>query len=230
MPNIKHKTQPQALLSDRARATPARTRGRPPSTTREEVARTALQLFVRNGFEETTLTDIANAVGIGRRTLFRYFPSKNDMVWGDFGWVLNRLEMRLSDAPASEAMMDTLARAVVASNRYEGEAREELRLRMRLITTVPALQAHSMLRYGEWRSVVSRFVARRMGQEPDDLIPLTIGHMALAASMAAFVRWVDHPEEDLLMHLRDGYERLRLAFRGGRAFTRAPTTHACRRS
>jgi TetR/AcrR family transcriptional regulator, regulator of mycofactocin system len=187
-------------------------RGRPPSTSRDHLASIALTMFVRNGFEETTLDDIASEVGVGRRTLFRYFSSKNDLVWGNFDGVLDRLRGELDAADPGEPMMDTLGRAVVASNTYEGEALEELRLRMTLITSVPALQAHSMVRYADWRHVVAEFAAERLGLEPDDLVPLTIGHMALGTSMAAFVRWVSHPEEDLLAHLRTGYRHLAQAF------------------
>ena len=59
-----------------------------------------------------------------------------------------------------------------------------------------------------WRHVVARHIALRLGCEPDDLVPLTIGHMALGTSMAAFVRWVAHPEEDLEAHLERGYRML----------------------
>ena len=190
---------------------PAR-RGRPPRTTASEVARIALQLFLRDGFAETTLDDIARAAGIGRRTLFRYFDSKNDMVWGDFDSVLDRLRRALSEPVRGETVMDTLARAVIESNHYEAADLEELRLRMTLITTVPALQAHSMVMYAAWRSVIAEFVAERIGQTSDDLLPLTIGHMALASSISAFVRWVEHPDEDLEDHLRVVYTHLRSAF------------------
>lgn len=183
-------------------------RGRPPRTSRAEVARVALDLFARNGFEETTLEEVADAVGVGRRTLFRYFPSKNDLVWGDFDWVLERLQSHLDGLDPDEPIMDGLARAVIASNHYEAVDLPELRVRMELITTVPALQAHSMVRYEAWRNVVARHIARRLGCEPDDLVPLTIGHMALGTSMAAFVRWVAHPEEDLEAHLERGYRLL----------------------
>jgi TetR/AcrR family transcriptional regulator, regulator of mycofactocin system len=176
------------------------------------VARTALELFVRDGFEETTLTDVAAALGIGRRTLFRYFPSKNDMVWGDFDRVIDRLRANLAQARPGDPTMLTLSRAVIASNEYHGAALEDLRLRMTLITTVPALQAHSMVRYDAWRGVVSQFVAQRTGRRSDDLVPLIVGHQALATSMAAFVRWVEHPDEDLQAHLRAGYARLARAF------------------
>jgi mycofactocin system transcriptional regulator len=187
-------------------------RGRPPSTTRDAVARKALELFVRNGFERTTLTDIATAVGIGRRTLFGYFPSKNDMVWGDFDTVLERLREALGTGGPHEPPMDVLKRSVIASNRYAGDDLRDLRLRMTLITRVPALQAHSLLRYNAWRRVVSEYVAERLGAAADDVLPMTVGHLALATSMAAFARWVDHPDEDLESHLGAGYDRLRLAF------------------
>jgi hypothetical protein len=108
--------------------------------------------------------------------------------------------------------METLSRAVIESNHYEGPALHELRLRMKLITTVPALQAHSMVRYAASRQVVADFIADRAGVLPDDLLPLTVGHMALATSMAAFTRWVEHTDEDLEHHLRFGYDRLKSAF------------------
>lgn len=58
-------------------------RGRRPSTTREAIARQALDLFERNGFDATTVDEIAAAVGISRRTFFRYYGSKRDVVWGN---------------------------------------------------------------------------------------------------------------------------------------------------
>jgi hypothetical protein len=135
------------------------------------------------------------------------------MVWGDFEWVLERLRQGLAQRLPGETLMDTIGRAVIESNRYEGADLEELRLRMTLITTVPALQAHSMVMYGAWRSVIAEFVSAHTGEPPDALLPLTAGHMALASSMSAFVRWVEHPEEDLEERLRIVYGHFVRAFR-----------------
>jgi mycofactocin system transcriptional regulator len=154
------------------------------------------------------MDDVAAALGVGRRTVFRYFPSKNDLVWGDFDWVLRRLEAEF-DAVASDVPLATALRdAVVASNTYPPQVLPELRLRLTLITTVPALQAHSMLRYAEWREVVARFVARRLRREPEHLVPQAIGHAALAASSSAFSHWVQHPDKDLIKLLRRTYDLL----------------------
>ena len=188
--------------------------GRPPGTSRREVTRTALELFAERGFEETTVDDVADALGVSRRTLFRYFASKNDMVWGDFDWVLARLRRCLDATGPEEPLHEALGRAVVESNRYEDDQLPELRIRMRLITGVPALQAHSTLRYAEWRAVIAEFVAARVGGEPDDLIPQTVAHAALGTSMAAFLVWVDDPSSDLVENLREAYLLLGSGLRG----------------
>lgn len=182
--------------------------GRPPSTNHEQIAAVALGLFQRDGFEVTTVEDIATAVGVERRTIFRYFPSKNDIVWGDFDWVIERLRTHLEEADEAVPLMDALRRAAVLSNRYPGEQLPELRIRMTLITTVPALQAHSMLRYAAWRQAIAVWAARRLGLEPGDLLPGTVAHLALGASMAGFARWVANPGEDLERCLDEAYRVL----------------------
>ncbi len=190
---------------------PAR-RGRPPSTTHAEVARVALELFAQDGFDETTVDAVADAVGLNRRSLFRYFASKNDIVWGDFDWVLDRLRTLLDAADPDAPLMQALGDAVVASNGYEPEQLPELRIRMTLITSVPSLQAHSMLRYAAWRNVIAEFVARRLGVALDSLVPQLVGHAALGTSMAAFQQWVSDPHGDLEQLLREAYRLLANGF------------------
>ena len=199
--------------------------GRPPGTSRRAVTRTALELFAERGFEETTVDDIADALGVSRRTLFRYFASKNDMAWGDFGWVLARLRRCLDATGPGEPLHDALGRAVVQSNRYEDDQLPELRIRMRLITGVPALQAHSALRYAEWRAVIAEFVAGRLGCGPDDLVPQTVAHAALGTSMAAFLVWVDNPDSDLVENLEEAYRLLGHGLRALDGHPAGPKTH-----
>ena len=182
--------------------------GRPPGTSRRAVSRTALEMFAERGFDETTVDEIAEALGVSRRTLHRYFASKNDMVWGDFDWVLARLRSCLDATDPDEPLHEALRAAVVESNRYENEQLPELRIRMRLITGVPALQAHSTLRYSEWRAVIADFVAGRLGCDAGDLIPQTVAHAALGTSMAAFLVWVDDPSSDLVENLDKAYRLL----------------------
>jgi mycofactocin system transcriptional regulator len=176
------------------------------------VGHVALELFRERGFERTTVDDIATELGIARRTLFRYFPSKNDIVWGDFDSVLDRLRAELAARDPTAPMMDTLRESVIASNAYPAALLPELRTRITLIMRVPVLQAHSMLRYAAWRRVVAEFAADRVGAGADDLMPRTLGYAALAASTSAFDHWVDVPDSELLALLDRSYRMLAAGF------------------
>ena len=171
----------------------------------------ALDLFASRGFETTTMDDIATAVGVGRRTLFRYFESKNDIAWGDFDWVMERLREAL-DEGAALPLMEALRRGVVESNRYPADQEPGLRTRMTMITGSAALQAHSALRYAEWRGVVAEWAAGRLGEAPDDLRPRVIGYAALGSAMASFERWVKNEGEDLLTLLDTAFAALAVGF------------------
>jgi TetR/AcrR family transcriptional regulator, regulator of mycofactocin system len=186
--------------------------GRPPTTSRDEVAKVALRLFVERGFEETTLEDVAAALGISRRTIFRYFSSKNDIVWGTFDEHLEGLRSQLADADPGEPLMEVLRRAVVAFNDYGDPVLPELRDRMTLITTVPALQGHSMLRYADWCAVIAEFVARRVHAQPDDHVPQVIAGAALGTAMASYRHWIRHHELDLLVELDRAFRLLAAGF------------------
>ena len=176
---------------------PGPARGRRPATSREEVARAALELFERQGYDETTVDQIAAAVGVSRRTFFRYYESKRDVVWGEFDAELVRLHDELIGAPADRPMMDVLRQAVIATNRFGAGELDELRIRIGLISTVPTLVAHSAVRYAEWCDVVAGFVAGRVGGRPDDLGPQTVARAALGAAMAAFTHWAADVQDDL---------------------------------
>lgn len=164
--------------------------GRPPVTTSIELERIALALFVERGFEATTVDDIAEAAGISRRTFFRYFPSKNDVVWGAFDELLDAMDAWLADVPPALPVLEAVSEAVVRFNSLPPEAAPAHRQRMALILHTPALQAHSTLRYAEWRDVVARFVAARTDAAPTAPAPQLTGHLALGVAVAAYEQWL----------------------------------------
>ena len=188
--------------------------GRPQVTSRAELERIALDLFIRHGFAETTLDDIAAAAGIARRTFFGYYSSKNDVVWGDFAGLLAGMEEWLAQPAAVEApLLDALTEAVVWFNDLPAEAVPAHRQRMALILHVPALQAHSTLRYADWRGVVARFAARRLDQPQDAALPQLIGHLALGSAVAAYEQWLAEPGSDLPALLTGAFRTWTLADR-----------------
>lgn len=188
-------------------ASPSRI-GRQPSTSRAELSHIALQLFLEHGFDETTVDDIANAAGIGRRTLFRYFSSKNDLPWGDFEAGLEEMRGYLAAVPTSVPLADALAVAVVRFNAFPPEEIPYHRERMELLLNVPALVAHSGLRYVAWRKVVSDYVAKRLGLGEDALEPQAMGWIYLGISLSAYEQWLKHDDADLVSLLESAFRML----------------------
>jgi mycofactocin system transcriptional regulator len=172
--------------------------------------RIALDLFIRNGFTETTLDDIAAAAGIARRTFFGYYSSKNDVVWGDFDALLRGMEEWLVRSDDDRPLLETLTEAVVRFNDLPPEAIPAHRQRMSLILHVPALQAHSTLRYADWRGVVARFAARRLKRPVDALLPQLIDHLALGAAVTAYEQWLANESADLRRLLKTAFGALDL--------------------
>ena len=180
-------------MEDRRVARP----GRPSVTSRAELERRALELFAARGFDATTVDDIATAAGIGRRTFFRYFASKNDAVWGDFDQGLADLRQRFAVSSPAQPLLDALREAVLDFNSFDPAELPWHRDRMALILGVPALQAHSTLRYAAWRGVVAEFAASRLDVEVGALLPQLIAHCCLAAALTAYEQWLADPGADL---------------------------------
>ena len=151
-------------------------------------------------------------MGVGRRTFFRYFVSKHDVVWGEFDAELLRLRDRLAEAPAEVAMMEVIRRAVVATNRFGASELDELRIRIGLISSVPSLVAHSAVRYAAWCDVVARFVADRTGAAASDLAPQTVARASLGAAEAAFTFWALGGGDDLIGALDAAFRLLATGF------------------
>jgi mycofactocin system transcriptional regulator len=178
------------------------------ATTVAQLSHIGLQLFIENGFDETTVDEIAAAAGIGRRTFFRYFASKNDLPWGDFDELVERMRADLAAVPDSEPLYATLTRAVLDFNTYPASELQYHRERMQLLMTVPSLVAHSTLRYESWREVIAEFAARRLGEPVGSLRPRMIGWVYLAASLGAYEQWLHEPGSELLEVLRSALDIL----------------------
>lgn len=176
-------------------------RGRPPGTSARELELIALRLFSEVGFDQTTVERIAAEAGVSKRTFFRYFDTKADVLWHAFDGEVRALRSAFSAVPADVPFMDAIRRVVVGVNAYRAEDIPELRNRMNLIGSVPALQASAAHHYDAWERAVCEFAAGRLGQPADSLFPLAIGRATLAVCRAAYDRWVERADADLTVYL-----------------------------
>jgi mycofactocin system transcriptional regulator len=197
--------------------------GRQPTTSRAELSRIALSLFIEHGFEQTTVDDIAAAAGVGRRTVFHYFASKNDLPWGDFDAGLEEMRRFLRELPNKMSVVEAISVAVIEFNRFPAEDISHHRERMKLLLEVPALQAHSALRYAAWRTVLSDFAAERLNLDEASLEPQSIARVFLGISLSAYEQWLRDEDTDLVTVLEEAHAILpRLFSHPSAILTRAP--------
>ena len=183
--------------------------GRRRSTTPHHIADVAIDLFAARGFAEVSVDDVANAVGVGRRTVFRYYASKNAIPWGDFDAHLDHLRELLDRIDPTASLGDALRAALLAFNTFDDAETERHRRRMRVILQTDELQAYSMTMYAGWRGVIAEFVARRAGLAVTDLLPQTVAWMLLGVALSAYERWLGDPEMTLPHALGDAFDVVR---------------------
>jgi mycofactocin system transcriptional regulator len=180
--------------------------GRRRSTTQDHITDVALDLFASRGFDEVSVDDVANAAGIARRTLFRYYSSKNAIPWGDFDAYLDHMRDLLDAMPSDVAVSDALRSALLAFNSFDETETAIHRKRMRLILETAALQAYSMTMYAGWRAVVAAYVAGRIGAKAEDLIPQTVAWTMLGVALSAYGHWLADESQPLPRALGDAFD------------------------
>lgn len=167
--------------------------GRPATTNARALAEAAQRLFLARGFEATTVEDITAAAGVSRRTFFRYFPTKADVLWVESPAELERLRAALAVAGPGEDYAEVVVRAVLTALDHPAEQQEWARQRAVLVHAVPAVQAHAALVFAAWREAAAGFAARQCGVAVDSLFAVTVGHAVLAGTLAAHQHWTAHP-------------------------------------
>jgi mycofactocin system transcriptional regulator len=187
-------------------------RGRPPGTSARELELAALRLFREQGFEDTTVEQIAAAAGVSRRTFFRYFESKADVLWHEFDGEVLALRAAFAAVPPDVPLMEAIRRAVVGVNSYRAQDVPELRARMSLVGAVPALQASAAPHYDDWERAISEFAAARLGQPATSLYPMAIGRATLAVCRSAYEQWAERADANLPYYLDRALRALAAGF------------------
>lgn len=172
------KTRQQAAdIAERLRATdPAARPGlreRKKQRTRDALLRAALELFTTNGYEQTTVDEIADAVEVSQRTFFRYFANKEETAFAVQDMVESRFVAAVRERPPHEAPLEAMRRAVLDSWNTLGEdvaavVPVELHMRMfQLIESTPVLLAAHLRRSAELEEELARVIAEREGLDVD---------------------------------------------------------------
>jgi AcrR family transcriptional regulator len=165
-------------------------RERKKQKTRWAIQEHALRLFVEQGYDATTVEQIADAAEVSPSTFFRYFKTKEDVVSEDRydDLIVSAIEA----APPGLSPLATMRHALKGSlgDLKPGE-NEQIRTRMQLVLSVPALRARTMSGLLESTHAFAPPLARRLGREPDDFDVRAFVTGCMTAAAIGVFAWYD---------------------------------------
>jgi AcrR family transcriptional regulator len=166
-------------------------RERKKAATHQQLMSVALRLFAAQGFENTTVEEIAAAADVAPRTFFRYFPSKVDVLFADHLEQVALLRETLATRSLDESIVDAVRRATLSGVEKVVADPSLFLTRSRLAATVPAAHAHSRYLDASFEDVIAEAVAAgRKTDSATDLEARVVARAAWSASRAARDVWV----------------------------------------
>lgn len=154
-----------------------------------ELTELALGMFVERGYDETTVDDIARAAGLSKRSFFRYFPSKEDVVFGGVDATAARVADAVRARPRDESPWESLCAAL---REWQGDihAAEGELAGLALIESTPSLRARLHKKRDELRREVSDALRQRPGVSLDPFASDVLTAAAASALDAASREWL----------------------------------------
>ncbi|MFF8883786.1 TetR family transcriptional regulator [Streptomyces flaveolus] len=171
----------------------------------EALSDTALELFDTTGFDQVTVADIVAAAGISQRSFFRYFNSKEDVVFGDriptAEEVLDELLRHLGGGPVWGALRATFR---AAAHQMDADSSHWKRA-TRVVCSTPGLRARYLEKHLAWADVLVPEIASRIAPDPRDatLKAQTMLNTALGCFDVAIARWAENDTDQSLTALVD---------------------------
>ena len=127
-----------------------------------DIAAAAVGLFLEQGFEVTTMDQVAAAAGVSRRSLFRYFDTKEDMVLGNLRETGRAVQARLAARPADEPPWDALRAALRAMIDEPGHSLTRILKLARMLFDTPSLRARHLEKQLEWLDLLAPEIDKRL--------------------------------------------------------------------
>jgi len=171
-------------------------RERKRARTRQALVAAAVELFDRDGYEQTTVADIAAAAEIGTRTFFSYFASKEELLFPEsdarVGAALDAIADRRADETPADVLMRALRTASTASEEIGSSTAE---LRLRLIRTVPAVRGRALQIQFDAQGEIARHLASAFPEQLDAVGAAALTGAFIGAVSAAFQVLLDDEDE-----------------------------------
>jgi AcrR family transcriptional regulator len=171
-------------------------RERKKARTRAAIQRHALRLFREQGYDETTVSQIAESAEVSESTFFRYFPSKEDVVlWDEFDPRVADVFRAQPPGVSPIQAVRTAVREVLGQLGPEQQA--ELRERMDLMLAVPDLRTNLLEQIASPMLMFSQMLAERTGRRPDDPAVRAFVGAVMGISIATMFTYAENPNAEM---------------------------------
>ncbi|MEM7326493.1 MAG: TetR/AcrR family transcriptional regulator [Actinomycetota bacterium] len=166
-------------------------RSRKKSKTRTDLMDAGTVLFQANGFDETTTSDIAERADVSQRTLFRHFPTKEALLYGDMDELLLELRDALAARPAEESVLASIRGAMLSLSDNFERHRDQRLLQARLAAAYPTVSGYSRaVVQAQWEREIIAAVADKLGVDPVlDPRPEVVAGATMSAIRIASRQW-----------------------------------------
>lgn len=163
--------------------------------TRQALVDVATELFERDGYEQTTVADIAARVEIGTRTFFSYFTSKEELLFPDVDARVQAAMSAIATRGAGERPADVLLRALRnVAETDTGVVNNLAALRMRLIQTVPAVRGRALQLQLDAQREIARHLHAAFPDELDEVQAAALVGAFVGAVVGALQVLLDAPD------------------------------------
>jgi AcrR family transcriptional regulator len=174
---------------------------------RGRLAKAAMELYADQGFEQTTVAEIAARAGLTERTFFRHFADKREVLFYGMERLRDLLARAVADAPASATAMDLVGAAFESAAAMLQENPERVRLRDAIVSANAELRERELIKLAALASAVASALRDRGVPEPGASLAAETG---VAVFKVAFARWISAPgQPDLTRIFRESMAELR---------------------
>jgi len=174
---------------------------------RGRLVQAAMELYGEQGFDRTTVTEIAERAGLTERTFFRHFTDKREVLFSGAKQLQDLLVSTVVEAPSSATPIEAVALALEAAGDMFSERRDFSVRRQRIIDGSTELQERELIKLSTLAAALADALRQRGVADPTAALT---GEVAIAIFKVSFERWVANSEgSDLARLVRDSLQQLR---------------------
>ena len=156
------------------------------------LAKAAMELYAEQGFEQTTVAEIAARAGLTERTFFRHFADKREVLFYGMEMLGDLLVRAVADAPAPATAMDAVGAAFRAAGSVLQESPERVRMRDAIVSANAELRERELIKLAALAAAVAGALRDRGVPEPAASLAAETG---VAVFKVAFARWARDPAQ-----------------------------------